>query len=1695
MSLHQVPSGADLRKVPSDTAQAVLNALLEDSVRPAAQIYANFEHFIAATAPSALPDTLSLLRAYGKFYSQLPDFEKHRLASRSDRFTALQQDNLIVNLHNSYSSISDLMPSIDAPALRLPDGSNSIMHVALRKFVADFTLSLPLEDKEHHTVAVCLPNGPLLAASCLAVAGNYACAPINIAVGVEQFMADIKQAQAKYILTTPDVAEKLEMASWAPEAGVSIFYIEVDYAVNGGCFSVSTAEGVEIAQDGGRRKPNRGQDLALLLFTSGTSGTKKRVPLTMHMLLHGAVLVIDSWGLTERDICLNMMPLFHVGGLLRNIFAPILAGGSTVCCPAFDADLFWTVVDRIQPTWYYASPTMHDLIVKAMPSEEVLAKSRFRLICNAAGGLLPTLAGELKGKFKCTILPSYGMTECMPISTPPLTYKLEREGTSGISTGPDMAILDASGNQLGPMETGYINVRGSPVFGGYLKDDGSLDVSVFNTAGWFDTGDMGHMDADGYLYVTGRSKEVINRGGEIISPFEIEDAIASASLSPESPIFQRVKGCLAFSVDHEVLQEVVGVVLVTPPDKQRVDLKILQNAVASSLHSAKWPFLVVYMDSLPKSNNKIMRIKIAQRLGLPTVTDSTPYMSRHWEADCPPDNTPLSVGIPSRQCQADLSVVEKAIKELVPAGIEIEVYARFNQDKGAVETVIAPSTPMTPCFSTRMSSPNPGSISPSSTYFEDPRRPSISRLSSTMSLSLVDKVHNYMVPHTTHTLETPLPRSRASGMVDEMGLSKMLQMLQEEQAAEFGATTRGQIIATMAEVLDCSPEQIKAEEPFYKQGVDSLLVGQLASKLRSQFHVAIPSTKLYEGASPTDLAAFVDDALKNNKGTDSISNAPLPDVGRTHSSTNPFLLVFQLVPLCLIYPVRRALQWCIFMSMLASTETWASNYSTPGRLFNLVLCVAISKMSMQAVLPFVGIIVKWVVIGRYCEGLYPMWGGYHTRWWFVQKTLDICGLGFFASTDATRNFYYRIMGAKIGKNVKFRDMSLQEFDLVEIGDNVTLERSRLRPFAVERNTSMYLGKIKIGSNCTVGVASFIAPGAIIPDNTCIGPNSSSWEMDDADEGNRHLLASGTPGAHWALNLFLTKPLVLLAWIVYLLPWLAGLAGLVMSPVEMQPGWGQVYAVIHWFAAPHRVGYHFLALALQVTVSPIFVLLYAALIRVILDGIFGRLTPSTAANRSAIDRWRMDLVRQIMPIKKMLDVTNLFGSHYEMTSRCMRLMGAKVGRRVYWPGTGPKITDYHLIDIGDDVVFGSRSNLITSDAIGSDYIKIGNGAMIADRVILLPGVEVGCNTLLGSGAMTRRNGYYADGMTYAGAKKGDCTALAMSDPKKMDSYTGTSRNASSESTATEFVQDLNDAEKGVGQKGGHIYRFLKRSPKAAGSQATTPFGRAFYCGEAPYHVLGQFVCAVYNIFFAVFTKAFWNAPTVATIQIVDRIYREAEAGTWRDRDGHFHIPFLLGFMAAFTVGFLIVEIILVFIALVSSKWILMGRRQPGNYDWDKSSYCQRWQIYLAAERLRRQCMRGHGILGMLTGTYWLVLFFKALGAKIGKDCALFAGGTPTLYFTEPDLLTLGDRVAIDDASLVGHINSRGKFNLNRLSVGDRSVLRAGSRLLSGAKMEKDTCLLEHTLIMGGEIIEEGTTMQGWTGERFSRLRVPEHVTSR
>lgn len=1394
---------------------------------------------------------------------------------------------------------------------------------------------------------------------------------------------------------------------------------------------------------------------------------------------------------------------------MRNIFAPVFSGGSTVCCPAFDPNLFWDVAETMSPTWYYASPSMHSLILEeAKNRPQALANSNIRLICNAAGGLLPALAVQLRDTFGSIVLPSYGMTECMPISTPPVDYKLDRPGTSGISTGPGLTVLDGLDREVSPHTIGRISVRGEPTFKGYLLPDGTIDRSPFTAEGWFDTGDMGYMDEDGYLYITGRNKEVINRGGELISPFEVENAIISAAEKDDSPIFGRVSQALAFSVRHDVLQEVVGIILVTPSGAPRVDVRLLHESLRTTLQQAKWPVVIVYMDDTPKRNGKVLRIKLGERLSLPCMTDDMPFSERHWEAKCPAPDTNLSVPIPSVLCQIDQDIVQGAVADLVGPGIE--VYMEFKVGLGALEAYLAPTQTQ-------------------STLVTDEAAHSIKE-------QLSHVMDGYLVPHRITPLSEPLPHGEEGG-VDVALLHKNLAQMQVRLAVELASSTSGRITWIFSDILGLDVKEIPPYKDFFDLGGDSLRAGRLLSALRSEFKMHLPVDLVFNDGSVEALAIYIEKHRETEGVEDDVA---LPGCEKTHSSTNPLLLLVQLVPMMVVYPLCRAFQWSLFIYALSYAQRLPVSETVLGRLFSLVVCMLMARIVAKSILPWVGIAAKWIIIGRHKEGLYPMWGLYHTRWWLTQKIVDICGKGTFNSTEGLEIWYYRLLGAKIGRGVTIKDAQVGEWDLVEIGDGATLDGCIARPFGAERNTSMYLGKIKIGRNASVGVSSVVAPGTTVPDNVCIGPNSSSWELDDATESNRDLSATKVAGAHWALSVFGTAPLWILAKFLYLVPWLGGLVGLVLR--NSSPEGNPLTATLDWFVQGERVGFHYLARALRTLLGPFFIFAFVVLVRKTLELIFGPLTPGPARGKGQVETWRAALMKSLMPLSQFHEFTALFGQHYEATSIAIRAMGGKAGRHVYWPGTGPNIGDYHLLDIGNDVVFGSRSHLITSDGSGSDTIKVGDRAMIADRVVALPGVTIEERTTMGSGALTRRNKTYETGGTYVGSQGGECLNLTRASnarkPQDSDSDSGDETSTYEEKTTRDLrgptltntpmpgtaapsspltpsfktgnstpeprtiTVSMTDLELGTNMSHPVPNKLLSsklektKQEEDSGSEtasydpselddSSSPFGRAFYKHQAPYYVLRQWQIFLYSSFVIIFVHLFWDAASISSVQLVAFVFRTAaKLGNMSPWD-----PFVLFALFGGFISVLVsVEAAITLTVIIAAKWGLLGRRQPGNYDWDKSSYCQRWQFFLTLEKMRLRCFQGYGLLSMFTGTAYMVWYFRALGADIGKDCALFVNGRPSLMLTEPDLLTLGDRVTVDDASLVGHINTRGKFDLNRLRVGDRSVLRTSSRLLSGAEMGADSCLLEHTLIMAGDVVDEGATMQGWPAGRFRASRI-------
>lgn len=632
-------------------------------------------------------------------------------------------------------------------------------------------------------------------------------------------------------------------------------------------------------------------------------------------------------------------------------------------CSAFDPNTFWDILEKGIGTWYYGSPAMHSgILTEASLRAAAIKRCRLRLVCNAAASLLPTLAQHLKEIFRCVVLPSYGMTECMPISAPPLDYNLKRPGTVGFACGPEIKILDHDAKPVGRNEIGRICVRGGPTFGGYLEDNGVLRKTLL-PGGWFDTGDVGYFDANDYLFLTGRQKEVINRGGELISPLEIEEAISFASQDSNSPLYGLVNKVLAFSAPRDVLQEVVGVVLVTNFGKPRPDLRVLQEALKTSLHSSKWPVVLVYMDALPTRNGKLLRIKLGERLSLFPINDDTTLAQRHFHAVCPPPNTSLETKIQKSNCPLDADVLLSKIRGNL--GAEFEAFVCVQQHTGLFELVVAPRT-----FS-------------------------IGRLPQSLEEALYSVLRRdldgYLIPSKITCLQTPFPMEDAE-TIDEQELTRMLTN-NEPRPRTSTSGTELKIRQAIAEVLQFPVDEISPETDFFDIGGNSLSAGRLLSLLRRTLQIRVPVEQLFTTSKVRDLTKLSERLLAIQDGNPDEkwdkANSEIGS-GKMHSSTNPIVLLLQLLPITLFYPLKMALRWTILIYVLVALRVIWNSPHVAFRYACLMLALAISRLSVEIASPIFGILFKWIVIGRYKEGLYPMWGPYHMRWWLVQKALMIC---------------------------------------------------------------------------------------------------------------------------------------------------------------------------------------------------------------------------------------------------------------------------------------------------------------------------------------------------------------------------------------------------------------------------------------------------------------------------------------------------------------------------------------------------------------------------------------------------------------------------------------------------------------------------------------------------------------------------------
>lgn len=489
----------------------------------------------------------------------------------------------------------DNAAAITAPAAQV------LTYGAFRKLVTDTIATLNgFGIGRNDRVAIVLPNGPNMATSFVAVATGATAAPLNPAYRADEYEFYMSDLGAKALIV--EAGSKSAAIDVARKLQITILTLAPDGSGVAGMFSLAGGE------NGAPVKAGLGEsdDIALILHTSGTTSRPKIVPLTQGNVTASAQNIATTLAFTKADRGLNIMPLFHIHGLMAGLLAPLSCGSQIFCTPGFNALKFFAWMDECRPTWYTAVPTMHQAILaRAGHNKDVIARHPLRFLRSSSASMPPQLIGELEGTFNAPLVEAYGMTEAShQMASNPLHGK-RKPGAVGLPAGPEIGIMDEKGTLLERGETGEVVIRGSNVTKGY-ENNPTANASAF-THGWFRTGDQGVIDAEGYLSLTGRIKEIIIRGGEKISPREVDEALL------DHPAVAQV---VTFAMPHDKLGEEVAAAVVLREGHAATENE-LRNFLSERIAAFKTPRKIIFLEEIPKgATGKLQRIGLAQKLGL-----------------------------------------------------------------------------------------------------------------------------------------------------------------------------------------------------------------------------------------------------------------------------------------------------------------------------------------------------------------------------------------------------------------------------------------------------------------------------------------------------------------------------------------------------------------------------------------------------------------------------------------------------------------------------------------------------------------------------------------------------------------------------------------------------------------------------------------------------------------------------------------------------------------------------------------------------------------------------------------------------------------------------------------------------------------------------------------------------------------------
>lgn len=465
--------------------------------------------------------------------------------------------------------------------------------------IEEFGKQLSSIDMENNKIcALVLPNGVDMAISFLALANYVTVSPLNPNYTKDEFLFFLKDLDCAFIITDNNASNSLLEA--AKQLKIKLFYLN-NYSPKNRLSIKSLLTPSKCLLD-----QNKADDICLILHTSGTTSRPKQVQLSSVNIISSALNIARVLQLEKKDKGLNIMPLFHIHGLIASLLSSMVTGSSVVCTSGFNALTFYGNIKSFKPTWITAVPTMYQAILsRASRNKEIIQASSLRLLRSSSAAMPVATIEALENAFQCPVIEAYGMTEASHQMASNFLDINRKPGSVGKSAGPEIALFRDNKLTTVANSVGEIVIRGSNVTKGYKNNDKANKENFFD--GWFKTGDLGKFDEDGFLFISGRIKEIINKGGEKISPQEVDEA-----LMRHEAVFQAV----CFSVKHEKLGEDIAAAVVLK-DGSTVDEKDLKTHLSKSITAFKIPRQILILDEIPKGNTgKIQRIGLAKKLGL-----------------------------------------------------------------------------------------------------------------------------------------------------------------------------------------------------------------------------------------------------------------------------------------------------------------------------------------------------------------------------------------------------------------------------------------------------------------------------------------------------------------------------------------------------------------------------------------------------------------------------------------------------------------------------------------------------------------------------------------------------------------------------------------------------------------------------------------------------------------------------------------------------------------------------------------------------------------------------------------------------------------------------------------------------------------------------------------------------------------------